>query len=135
MVIRRLLHRRDRLGRTLRRTLHRSASLPFVAQLLPAARLFAPLIAGAMPHDWRRLAVATLAGLTVWNVSFIGLGFVMARSGGPTNATPVSMTIIVLAGCCLLGLRLSARYRAARSARLAQSPLHVDAAEKAAYRC
>jgi len=116
MGIRRLLRRRDRLGRYLRRTLRRGTSLPFVAQLLPAARLFAPLIAGAMPHDWRRLGIATLAGLTVWNVSFIALGFIMARSGGPTNATLASMTIVALAGCLFVALRLSARYRAGHSA-------------------
>lgn len=109
--MRRLLHRRDRVGRYLRSTRRHSASLPFVAQLLPAARLLAPMIAGAMPHDRRRLAIATLAGLTVWNVTFIALGFVMGRFGGATNATAVSMTIVALAACFLVALRLSARCR------------------------
>jgi membrane protein DedA with SNARE-associated domain len=113
MGIRRLLRRRDRLGRYLRSTQHRSASLAFVAQLLPAARLFAPLIAGAIPHDWRRLVIATLAGLTVWNVTFIALGFVMARLAGQSNATAVSVTILALAGCFFFARLLVARYGSA----------------------
>lgn len=107
--IRGLLRRRDRLGCYMRRTQRRSTALPFVAQLLPAARLVSPLIAGAMPHDWRRVAAATLAGLTIWNVTFIAIGFGMARLGGPTNATAVSITIIALLGCVLVGVRLVTR--------------------------
>jgi membrane protein DedA with SNARE-associated domain len=105
--IHRLLRRRDRLGRFLRSTQRRSATVPFVAQLLPAARLLPPLIAGAMPHDRRRLATATLAGLTVWNVTFIAFGFAMVRVGGTTNATAVSMTIVVLLACVLITTRLA----------------------------
>lgn len=91
MRIRRLLRRRDRLGRYLRSIQRRSTALPFIAQLLPAARLVAPLIGGAMPHDPRPLAIATLAGLTVWNVTFIATGFAMVRFGGTTNATAASV--------------------------------------------
>ncbi|GGE85482.1 DedA family protein [Sphingomonas prati] len=113
--IRRLLRRRDRLGRYLRGLQRRSGALPFVAQLLPAARLVAPLIAGATPHDWRRLSVATLAGLTVWNTTFIAIGFVMVQLGGPTNATVVSATILALLAGFFIVTRL-ARHRRMRLA-------------------
>jgi membrane protein DedA with SNARE-associated domain len=110
MRIRRLLRRRGRLGGYLRSIQRRSDALPFVAQLLPAARLVAPLIAGAAPHDWRRLSTATLGGLTVWNTTFIAIGFVMVQLGGPTNATVVSAAILALLAGCFVVSRL-ARHR------------------------
>lgn len=115
MRIRGLLRRRDRLGRYLRGMQRRSSALPFVAQLLPAARLVAPLIAGATPHDWRRLSIATLAGLAVWNTTFIAIGFVMVQLGGPKNATVVSATILALLAGFFVVTRLT-RYRRIRPA-------------------
>lgn len=107
-----VLHRRDRWGRYLRGLRRAGPALPFVAQLLPASRLLAPLLAGAMPHDRRRLAIGTVAGLTVWNVTFIGLGYALERLGGPANATAISVAILGLFGCLAL-LRLALRRRAA----------------------
>lgn len=113
--IRRLLRRRGRLGRYLRAMQRRSGTLPFVAQLLPAARLVAPFVAGATLHDWRRLSIATLAGLTVWNTTFIAIGFVMVRLGGQTNVTVVSATILALLAGFFVVMRL-ARHRRIRPA-------------------
>lgn len=124
--IRGLLRRRDRLGRYLRHMQRRSGALPFVAQLLPAARLVAPLIAGATPHDWRRLSIATLAGLTVWNTTFIAIGFVMVRLGGPTNATVISATILALLAGFFVLTRATRHWRIRRAATFpARRPIGV----------
>jgi len=73
--LRRTLRRRDRWGRMLRSARHGAVALPFTSQLLPTARILAPLFAGAVPHDRRRFLMATGAGLASWNIAFIALGY------------------------------------------------------------
>ncbi|MBB5712946.1 DedA family protein [Sphingomonas xinjiangensis] len=121
----RLLHRRDRLGRYLRKTAgaaprflslrsffrERGSSLPFIAQLLPGARLLAPMVAGTMLHDRRRLTISVLAGLSVWNMTFMSLGYVMVRLTGSSNATLITFGFGFLVGAVLLSRSLAARSR------------------------
>ncbi len=107
--IQRLLHRRDRLGRYLRKTRRSSTSLPFTAQLLPGARLLAPMVAGTMIHDRRQLAISILAGLAVWNMTFMSLGYAMVRLTGSSNATSITLGFGLLLGATLLSRPLAAR--------------------------
>lgn len=108
--LRDLLRRRGRLGRYLRKTRRSSALLPFTAQLLPGARLFAPLIAGTMLHDRRKLVAPVLAGLAVWNMTFISLGFALMRLTGSSNATLVTLSFGLLVGAVVLLKPLAARF-------------------------
>ena len=117
--IQRLLHRRDRLGRYLRKTRRSSTSLPFIAQLLPGARVLAPMVAGTMLHDRRRLATSVLAGLAVWNTTFMTLGYAMVRLTGSSNAT-----LITLGFGFLLGAALLSRPWAVRALDVARSVAH-----------
>ena len=123
--IRGQLRRRDRWGRRFRRMQRSGRTLPFVAQLLPGARIFAPLVGGAVPHDRRRLLGATLAGLSVWNATFVAGGYLLVRLGGPVNVTVASVALVVLACVILLAVPVvgplagraasgAARYAAAR---------------------
>lgn len=107
----RLLYRRDRIGRYLRKTRRSSTSLPFLAQLLPGARVLAPLVAGTMLHDRRRLAISVLAGLAVWNMTFMSLGYAMVRLTGSTNATTITLGFGFLLGTVLLSKLLAVRLR------------------------
>ncbi len=109
--IHRLLHRRTRLGRYLRKTRRSSTSLPFTAQLLPGARLLAPMVAGTMLHDRRKLAISMVAGLAVWNMTFMSLGYAMVRLTGSSNATSITLGFGVLVGAVLLSKALAARSR------------------------
>lgn len=106
-----LLRRRDRVGRYLRKTRRSSTSLPFTAQLLPGARLLALLVAGTMLHDRRRLAISVLAGLAVWNMTFMSLGFAMVRLTGSSNATSITIAFGLLLGSAILLAPLAARLR------------------------
>lgn len=110
--IRCLLRRRDRIGTYLRRARLSGAALPFAAQLVPAARLAAPVVAGAVRQNPRFLALATLAGLTVWNVTFIASGYALAQLGGAANVTAASLLIVSLFVGCYVALRLVGRRRA-----------------------
>lgn len=107
--IQRVLHRRDPAGRYLRKIRRSSTSLPFTAQLIPGARLLAPMIAGTMIHDRRKLAISVLAGLAVWNMAFMSLGFVMVRVTGSSNTTVVTLGSGFLLGAVLLSRPLAAR--------------------------
>jgi membrane protein DedA with SNARE-associated domain len=107
--LQRILHRRDRLGRYLRKTRRSSTALPFLAQLLPGARLLAPMVAGTMLHDRRRLAISVLAGLAVWNITFMSLGYGMVRLTGSSNATSITLGFGLLVGAVLLSRPLAAR--------------------------
>lgn len=57
---------------------------------------------GTMLHDRRRLATSVLAGLTVWNMAFMTLGFVMVRLTGSSNATLITLSFGFLLGAALL---------------------------------
>ena len=107
--IQRVLHRRDATGRYLRKIRRSSITLPFTAQLIPGARLLAPLVAGTMVHDRRKLALSVLAGLAVWNMAFMSLGFLMVRVTGSSNATFVTLGSGSLLGVALLSRPLAAR--------------------------
>jgi membrane protein DedA with SNARE-associated domain len=50
--------------------------LAFGSQLLPTVRLISPAIAGLFRADAKAFAVATMAGIIVWNALFIGVGHV-----------------------------------------------------------
>ncbi len=107
--IERLLRRRDRLGRYLRKTRRSSTALPFIAQLLPGARVLAPMVAGTMLHDRRRLATSVLAGLAVWNMTFMTLGYAMVRLTGSSNATLITLGFGALLGAALLSRPVAVR--------------------------
>ena len=100
-----LLHRRDRWGRTLRAACRKGTTLPFTAQLIPATRIFAPLLGGVVRSDRRRFLLATAAGLTLWNLAFIIFGFAVARLGGSVNATLASLALVGSAACASLAWR------------------------------
>jgi membrane protein DedA with SNARE-associated domain len=102
---RRFLRRRDRSGRMLRALRRRGAAHPFTAQLFPATRTLAPLIGGAVPHDRQRFLLGTVAGLTVWNVAFIGLGYAVVWLGGHVNVTAVSVALAILGTCLTIAMR------------------------------
>lgn len=101
----RVLRRRDRWGRMVRASCRGAAALPFTAQLLPAARILVPLFAAAARHDRRRFLLATGIGLTLWNVTFIGIGYAVAWMGGTGNLTAVSLAMLVPAACLGAGGR------------------------------
>lgn len=105
--LRRLLRRRDRFGRMLRTARQAGAALPFTAQLLPATRILAPLVGGAIDRDRRRYLLRAIAGLTLWNVVFIALGFVIVRLGGSGNATAISITLVGIVAAVALVVRLT----------------------------
>lgn len=109
--VRRLLFRRDRVGRYLRKTRSASTALPFTAQLLPGARLVAPLVSGIMVQDKRRLVVPVLAGLAVWNTTFMLLGYAMVRLTGSSNATSITIGFAMLVLAAFLAKPLAARCR------------------------
>ncbi|SOB87373.1 membrane protein DedA, SNARE-associated domain [Sphingomonas guangdongensis] len=100
--VRAVLKRRDRIGAVLRTTRRRVVALPFAAQLFPASRTLAPLLAGLARRDRARYLLATLAGLAIWNAGFIALGYVVSRSGSPANATLIGLGFA--AGALCLGL-------------------------------
>jgi membrane protein DedA with SNARE-associated domain len=115
-ALRRALLRRDRIGGWLRAARRGGAALPFTAQLVPATRIAAPFVAAIVPHDRRRFLVATAAGLTVWNMAFIALGYGVVRLGGSINATIVGLVLPLLAAGASLILahrrgQASRRYR------------------------
>lgn len=109
--VRRTLRRRDRIGGALRTARRGAAAFPLTAQLIPATRILAPLVGGTVPHDRRRFILRMIAGLTLWNAAFIGLGFAVTRFGGPSNATVVSLVAMSVAAGVTLLIRLTLRGR------------------------
>lgn len=106
--LRRHLLRRDHWGRLLRRARRVGASRPLTAQLIPATRVLAPLVGGAVARrDRRRYLLATVAGLTLWNATFIALGYAVVRLDGPGNATLVSIALVTAAAALALLARLT----------------------------
>lgn len=90
--LRGILRRRDRWGRMLRSARRSAAALPFTSQLMPTARILAPLFAGAVPHDRTRFLLATGAGLAAWNIAFIGLGYGLVSASAPLAALPFGLS-------------------------------------------
>jgi phospholipid N-methyltransferase/membrane protein DedA with SNARE-associated domain len=105
--LRRLLRRRDLFGRMLRTVRQAGSALPFTAQLLPATRILAPLVGGAVDRDRRRYLLRATAGLTVWNLAAIALGCVIVRFGGSSNATAISITLVTIIAAVALVVRLA----------------------------
>ncbi|PCD02183.1 hypothetical protein COC42_12005 [Sphingomonas spermidinifaciens] len=90
--LRRMLRRRDRRGRMLRAARRSAAALPFTSQLMPTARILAPLFAGAVPHNRTRFLLATGAGLAAWNIAFIGLGYGLVSASSPLAPLPLGLS-------------------------------------------
>ncbi|WP_347302131.1 VTT domain-containing protein [Croceibacterium sp. TMG7-5b_MA50] len=103
------LRRRFGLGRRLPHG--NGATLPFSAQMVPAVRLLAPLMGGAMRADPRRFLLWTLAGLSLWNAAFMTLGYLLAQPGRAPNMTLVCLMLGAASGLLLLLLRITARWR------------------------
>lgn len=78
---RKALGRSDRLDGMLQTARNGTARLPFTAQLVPAARILSPVLGGADGRNRGRFLLATCAGLTVWNFTFIGMGYGFASLG------------------------------------------------------
>jgi hypothetical protein len=59
-----------------------------------------------------------LAGLTIWNATFIGTGYAMMRLGSQTNVSAAGVKILALVGCVLILTQLVGRWRTAAAREL-----------------
>jgi membrane protein DedA with SNARE-associated domain len=104
--------RMDRLAAEFR---HRQARLSFGTQLVPAIRLVTPAIAGLLGARPVPFALASLAGVVLWNGLFIGVGFLASHFDEGANASTLAVTVLVLLlaveGGAVLAWRLLRRGR------------------------
>ncbi|MBR0641919.1 DedA family protein [Plastoroseomonas hellenica] len=70
--------------------------LVFGSQLVPTVRLISPVIAGLFRADMRSFTAATMAGIAVWNMLFIGVGHVAASIAPNANASILAVQVLVL---------------------------------------
>lgn len=98
-------------------------TLAFGAQLVPTVRLIAPGIAGLLRIDIARFAIASAAGIALWNGIFIGVGFVVSCMTGAANASTLALQVLAV---LLLGEGLAAlAWRSLRRRRAAPIPASV----------
>jgi membrane protein DedA with SNARE-associated domain len=71
-------------------------SIAFGTQLVPTIRLITPVIAGLFRADARTFAIATLAGIVVWNGLFIAVGHAAAAIAPATNASALAFKVLLL---------------------------------------
>lgn len=95
-------------------------ALAFGAQLVPTVRLIAPGIAGFLRIDIARFAIASAAGIALWNGIFIGVGFLASLTTAAANASTLALQVLVV---LLLGEGLAAlAWRSLRRRRAAPIP-------------
>ena len=103
--------RRNRRGALLRQMRREGATLPFTAQLIPTARILAPFLGGALGLKSRSFLWATFAGLAVWNLTFIAIGYTAAELEFGENMTVLSFSILFVAfGAAFLWRRFVPRH-------------------------
>lgn len=93
----------DRVERRIAALRRNGTTLAFSLQLVPTARLFAPLLAALLQGGSRRFLAASAAGIAVWNSLFIGLGYAASQAIGDTNATALALATLA----CLLAAQAS----------------------------
>ncbi|HMG49311.1 MAG TPA: VTT domain-containing protein [Inquilinus sp.] len=71
-------------------------ALAFGTQLVPTVRLVSPVIAGLFRADARAFAIASLAGITVWNALFISVGHLAAAIAPTTSASTLALQVLIL---------------------------------------
>lgn len=70
--------------------------LVFGSQLVPTVRLISPAIAGLFRADVTSFTAATMAGIVVWNMLFIGVGHVAASIAPSVNASVLAVQVLIL---------------------------------------
>lgn len=93
----------DRVGHRIAGLRRNGTTLAFSLQLVPTARLFAPLLAALLQGGSGRFLAASAAGIAVWNGLFIGLGYAASQAIGDTNATVIALAALA----CLLAAQIS----------------------------
>lgn len=84
----------------------RQRLLAFGSQLVPTVRLISPVVAGIFRSDARTFAIATMAGIVIWNALFICIGHVAAGVAPDANPSALALNVlfILVASECLLAL-------------------------------
>ncbi|MBR0666529.1 membrane-associated protein [Roseomonas hellenica] len=75
-------------------------ALVFGAQLVPTVRLIAPGIAGLLGTDVRLFAIASAAGIALWNGLFIGVGYLASFATAAANASMLALQILAVLLLC-----------------------------------
>lgn len=71
------------------------ALLGFGAQLIPTVRLIAPVVGGFVASRPFCFALATVAGVAIWNAAFLGLGFAAHQMDATGNLTMLAVFVLI----------------------------------------
>ena len=88
------------LGRLILSFRRHEKALLFGSQLIPSVRLIAPGIAGLIRAQPRIFLVATIFGVTLWNLLLICVGYVVALMYDTANPSAVAGRIVVVVLVC-----------------------------------
>jgi alkaline phosphatase len=82
-----------------------------IGQALPTVRIYLALLAGVLRLEPRGFVAATAIGTVIWNMPFLGLGYVLRGSGHDPVSTGfwVAAILISVEVAIILGLRLYKR--------------------------
>lgn len=72
------------------------STLAFTAQLVPTLRLVAPAIAGLLRVDPARFALASGAGVVLWNGLFFAVGYICAVLAVADNVSELALQVLVV---------------------------------------
>lgn len=89
----------------------------FGCQLVPTVRLISPVFAGFFRADARAFAIATMAGIVVWNSLFIGVGHVAAAIAPTSTASTLAINVLFVLIATEVTLGLGWRWFSRRAAR------------------
>lgn len=72
------------------------SALSFTAQLVPTIRLAAPAIAGLLKVKPAPFALASLAGVAIWNGLFFAVGYICAMLSFAGNVSELALEVMVV---------------------------------------
>ena len=93
--------------------------LVFGSQLVPTVRLISPAIAGLFRADVTSFTTATMAGITLWNTLFIGVGHVVASIVPGANASVLAVQVLIALIATEVLLTLAWQWRRRKRSRVA----------------
>lgn len=107
-----------RVDRTLASFQEHQRLLVFGSQLIPTVRLISPAIAGLFRANMTSFAAATMAGIAVWNMLFIGVGHVAASIAPSANASVLAVQVLIILVATEVILALAWQWHRRRRSRI-----------------
>ena len=97
----------------------RAVPVVVIGRVVPAIRIVVPIVAGVARGDFRRFVVSAAAGISLWTLLYVGLGWAFGETVEHVTTTLLSdpalafIAAVSAAGCAIVLLALRFRRRLA----------------------